>query len=123
MLGGLAYSPERCTGSFESKRFIVINSVPGPWEVIDADPRYFGIWQAGEGGERLAQVEKRSTNSKSTAHLINAAPELYAALDALREAWECLADSERSVSEGAELIDRGKELGYAALSKANGENE
>lgn len=34
MLGGLAYSPERCTGSFESERFIVSENTIYPRQLV-----------------------------------------------------------------------------------------
>lgn len=91
---------------------------PGPWEVGYGllDGGYLGIWKSGSETvvARISPTDRETDEDKANAHLIAAAPDMYAALEEARDI--CCADNCGSYH------TRTYKEWTALLSKARGES-
>jgi hypothetical protein len=97
-----------------------LKATPGPWEwdgnVWDYDPVFEAPWLEGEDG-RLVLRGQITCSSEANAHLIAAAPELYAALEELLR----YANDSNDCQYGTLSTRLVKDIAEAALAKARGE--
>ena len=91
---------------------------PGPWEggygLLDGG--YLGIWKSGSETvvARISPTDRETDEYKANAHLIAAAPDMYAVLTELEESVDYWSEYDVPIG----IIDQIR----AAISKARGES-